>query len=197
MPYSYTNPGWVNGNIPAINATNLNNISNLLAGLGAAFDNGGDPAYLFGGSAALQAAWATILEAAPGAGWATALAASATTGSANLIDSNTVGGTGIANITKHNTSGAWSSPGCGASTTAAIPAGNIVQACITQVSGADTNVIQVQWFDGATWQVIASANRAFSSSVASASAVCVQSTGSNYRFFNGTINACNTFLLVW
>ena len=50
MAYNYTNPGWNNLNPPALNATNLNNISTLLAALGAAFDNGGDPSYLLGNS---------------------------------------------------------------------------------------------------------------------------------------------------
>jgi hypothetical protein len=52
MSYNYTSPGWTNGGLPAINATNLNAMSNLLAAMGSAFDNGGDPANLWGGSGA-------------------------------------------------------------------------------------------------------------------------------------------------
>jgi hypothetical protein len=62
MAYNYTNPGWNNSNPPALNATNLNNISTLLAALGAAFDNGGDPAYIYGGSASLGTGWLTALQ---------------------------------------------------------------------------------------------------------------------------------------
>ena len=59
MPYSYTNPGWNNSNPPAINAVNLNAISNLLAALGAAYDNGGDPAYILGNAGA--SSWQTAV----------------------------------------------------------------------------------------------------------------------------------------
>jgi hypothetical protein len=50
MPISYTNPGWSNLNPPAINAANLNGISNAIATIGSAYDQGGDPAYIYGGS---------------------------------------------------------------------------------------------------------------------------------------------------
>jgi hypothetical protein len=59
MAYNYTNPGWNNLNPPALNATNLNNISTLLAALGAAFDNGGDPSYLLGNSG--SSSWQTAV----------------------------------------------------------------------------------------------------------------------------------------
>ena len=61
MAYSYTNPGWNNLNPPPFNAVNLNNISTLLAALGSAFDNGGDPAYIYGTASPLGTSWATAL----------------------------------------------------------------------------------------------------------------------------------------
>jgi hypothetical protein len=42
--------------------------------MGQSFDNGGDPAYLFGGSAPIHASWQTIVESPPPADWATVLA---------------------------------------------------------------------------------------------------------------------------
>ena len=61
MAYNYTNPGWNNLNPPPLNAVNLNNISTLLAALGSAFDNGGDPAYIYGTASPLGTSWATAL----------------------------------------------------------------------------------------------------------------------------------------
>ena len=51
MAYNYQNPGWANGGPPPLNATNLNAISTTLQAIGTSFDNGGDPAYLWGGYA--------------------------------------------------------------------------------------------------------------------------------------------------
>jgi hypothetical protein len=48
MAYNYTNPGWINNNLPALNATNLNAMSNLLAGIGAAYDAGGNAPIIAG-----------------------------------------------------------------------------------------------------------------------------------------------------
>jgi hypothetical protein len=83
---NYTNPGWTNGTTPALNQTNLNNISNALAALGGAFDNAtGVGTALFNTTnvgtnwfaaltAALGAGWTTALSSGLGSGWAAALA---------------------------------------------------------------------------------------------------------------------------
>jgi hypothetical protein len=83
---NYANPGWANLVPPPINSTNLNAISNALATLSTATDNGasGTATQIYNdknvGSnwgtaliAALGSGWSTTLGAALGAGWGTAL----------------------------------------------------------------------------------------------------------------------------
>jgi len=75
MAYNYQNPGWANGGPPPINATNLNAISTTLQAIGAAFDNGGDPAYIYGGTGNLGSNWVTTLQNALSSNWSATLAA--------------------------------------------------------------------------------------------------------------------------
>jgi hypothetical protein len=159
--------------------------------------------------AAIQSNIAHVLTTGLGADWQGLLEAAANTAVKNN-DSDKVDGQHAAAFATStqgakadaalpvNGSGSYSTGTILSVSTQAVPAGNSVMVH-AHAGAVSTGYLSIQFYDGATWQHIAFAAPVIANELLAVFAVCIKSTGSNYRILNNISPSVATSytMLVW
>jgi hypothetical protein len=207
MAIGYTNPTWTNGSGSAINATNLNAISNALATVSSCCDNGAatiTPIKIYNDKN-VGTNWGTALIATLGTNWITALGATLGTGWSQMLTGT---GTGVAlpatwitalsnpatsgttnlidantlrGIVLSSTPGAVTTGSVTAPTPYLIPTG----AYYFYIESGQTigNTIEFQIYANSTWNSVATATCEVTGKNGFANGIVI-SDGTNFRFYN-------------